>query len=266
MLVSRTVTATFLRRRLTIRAVASMIRLATILPATDGRPTSFRCENDSMVDEPEADDEGEETPDHMQQEFQFQPVSARVPERVARGVFSTGAIVLQGPDEFVIDFILKLAHPHQVVARIVLPTPVIPRFIAALEENLRIYERKYGTIPLMPQLKEPPAEPQIESIEELYAQLKLSDEMLSGCYANAVMIGHEPAEYFFDFITNIYPRSVVSARVFMAAPQAPALYDVLSRTWKKFLETRAEQPLADEEDETDDRDDEELNDDEESND
>lgn len=218
-----------------------------------------------MVDEPDAenddaDDEGENSSDHMQQEFQFQPVSARVPERVARGVFSTGAIVLQGPDEFVIDFILKLAHPHQVVARIVLPTAVIPRFIAALEENLRIYERNFGTVPQMPQLKEAPGEPQPESIEELYAQLKLPDEMLSGCYANAVMIGHAPAEYCFDFITNIYPRSVVSARVFMAAPQAPALYDVLSRTWKKFLETRSESPPSDDE-EADDRDDEELDDD-----
>jgi hypothetical protein len=206
-----------------------------------------------MADEPESGDEGEESPDHMQQEFQFQPVSARVPERVSRGVFSTGAIVLQGPDEFVIDFILKLSHPHQVVARLVLPIQVIPRFIAALEENLRIYERNFGGLPQMPMPKEgrPEAAPP-ESIEELYTQLKLSDEMLSGCYANAVMIGHAPAEFCFDFITNIYPRSVVSSRVFMAAPQAPALLDVLSRTWAKYLETRGEEPPPPDEDETDD--------------
>ena len=80
-----------------------------------------------MTDENDPDDEnsGSEEPDHLQQQFQFQPLSARVPERVARGVFSTGAIVLQGPDEFIIDFILRLAHPHQVVARIVLPVMVV---------------------------------------------------------------------------------------------------------------------------------------------
>lgn len=199
-----------------------------------------------MTDEPEPDDDDEEegSSEHMQQEFQFQPVSARVPERVAKGVFSTGAIVLQGPDEFVIDFILKLAQPHQVVARIVLPTQVVPRFIAALEQNLKIYQQNFGSVPQMPKPKDPSMgeTPPPDSIVDLYEHLKLPDEMLGGCYANAVMIGHAPAEFCFDFITNIYPRSVVSSRVFMSAPQAPALLDVLGRTWKKFLETRGQEP------------------------
>lgn len=186
--------------------------------------------------------EPEEGAEHLQQEFQFTPLSARVPERVARGVFSTGAIVLQGPDEFVIDFILKLAHPSQIVSRIVLPTQVIPRFIGALEENLKIYAQNFGGVPQMPQPKEQAGERPPDSIEELYEQLKLPDEMLGGVYANAVMIGHAPAEFCFDFITNIYPRSVVASRVFLAAPQVPALHDVLVRTWKKFLESRGEQP------------------------
>ena len=195
-------------------------------------------EEDEANDESEQPEEGGE---HLQQEFQFSPVSARVPERVARGVFSTGAIVLQGPDEFVIDFILKLGHPSQIVARIVLPTQVVPRFIGALEENLRIYAENFGGIPQMPTPKEAPADRPPDSIEELYEQLKLPDEMLAGCYANAVMIGHAPAEFCFDFITNIYPRSVVAARVFLSAPQVPALHDVLVRTWRKFLESRGEE-------------------------
>jgi hypothetical protein len=200
------------------------------------------ADEDRPEEEDEDGDEAEEGGEHLQQEFQFSPVSARVPERVARGVFSTGAIVLQGPDEFVIDFILKLGHPSQIVARIVLPTQVVPRFIAALEENLRIYAENFGGVPQMPTPKETPAERPPDSIEELYEQLKLPDEMLAGCYANAVMIGHAPAEFCFDFITNIYPRSVVAARVFLSAPQVPALHDVLIRTWKKFLESRGEEP------------------------
>lgn len=197
-----------------------------------------------MTDEndPEDEDSGSDEPDHLQQQFQFQPLSARVPERVARGVFSTGAIVLQGPDEFIIDFILRLAHPHQVVARIVLPVMVVPRFIAALQENLRIYQETFGGLPQMPTPKTPMGEPPPDSIEELYTQLKLPDELMTGCYANAVMIGHAPAEFCFDFITNIYPKSAVSSRVFLAAPQVPALLDVLIRTWKKFEETRGEEP------------------------
>lgn len=189
---------------------------------------------------PEEPQEPDDEPDHIQQEFQFTPVSARVPERVARGVFATGAIVLQGPDEFIIDFILKLAHPHQVTARIVLPISVVPRFIAALQENLRLYDQAFGGLPQMPASRVPQSDPPPDSIEELYEQLKLGDEMLAGCYANAVMIGHAAAEFCFDFIANIYPKSVVSSRVFMAAPQVPALLEVLIRTWRKFEETRGE--------------------------
>jgi hypothetical protein len=198
--------------------------------------------DDGPDDETRGDDDGKEGNDHLQQEFQFTPVSARVPEKVAKGVFATGAIVLQGPDEFIIDFILKLAHPHQVTSRVVLPVSVVPRFIAALQENLRLYEQSFGQLPQMPMARQPSGEPPPESIEDLYGQLKLPDEMLGGAYANAVMIGHAPAEFGFDFIANIYPKSVVTARVFMAAPQAPALLEVLIRTWRKFEESREEEP------------------------
>ena len=42
--------------------------------------------------------------------------------------------------------------------------------------------------------------------------------MLSGRYANAVLIRHSATEFCFDFITNFYPQSAVSARVYIAAP------------------------------------------------
>jgi hypothetical protein len=221
------------------------------------RPEEERPEDDGPDDEgPDDESSGDESSDydaddgsdegrdgeHLQQEFQFTPVSARIPERVAKGVFATGAIVLQGPDEFIIDFILKLAHPHQVTARVVLPISVVPRFIAALQENLRLYEQSFGQLPQMPVARQPVGDPPPDSIEDLYGQLKLPDDMLGGNYANAVMIGHAPAEFGFDFIANIYPKSVVTARVFMAAPQAPALLEVLIRTWRKFEETRGEEP------------------------
>ena len=41
---------------------------------------------------------------------------------------------------------------------------------------------------------------------------KMRDDIHSGSYANAVMIGHGPHEFSFDFITNFYPQSAVSAR------------------------------------------------------
>ena len=64
-------------------------------------------------------------PPHSQ-EVRHSQVSALVPKGVARGVFSTGAVVLQGQHEFIIDFLLRMTMPHQVAARIVM-TPSGPR-------------------------------------------------------------------------------------------------------------------------------------------
>lgn len=70
--------------------------------------------------------------------------------------------------------------------------------------------------------------------QEVYDDLKIKDELLSGAYANAVMIGHGPHEFSFDFITNFYPHSAVSSRVFLAAGQVPRLYDSLKGTWDQL--------------------------------
>ena len=75
-------------------------------------------------------------------------MSAVVPERVARGVFSTGAVVVQGGHEFILDFLLRMSQPQQVAARVVLPPGVVAQFIAALTDNLNNYQSKYG--PVMP--------------------------------------------------------------------------------------------------------------------
>src|SRR6185369_17655694 len=77
-------------------------------------------------------------------------------------------------------------------------------------------------------------EPAAPQIDDIYDQLKLPDEMLSGAYANAVMIGHTQWEFWFDFITTFYPRSAVSSRVFMAAPQVPRLLETLASAYQKF--------------------------------
>lgn len=70
--------------------------------------------------------------------------------------------------------------------------------------------------------------------QDIYDDLKIRDEILSGSYSNAVMIGHGPHEFSFDFITNFYPSSCVSARVFLAAGQIPRLYESLRGTWDQL--------------------------------
>ena len=83
----------------------------------------------------------------------------------------------------------------------------------------------------------PPPKPSITrhpSPQEVYDELKLKDELLSGSYSNAVMIGHGPHEFSFDFITNFYPQSAVSCRVFMAAGHVGRLLDSLKASWDQL--------------------------------
>jgi hypothetical protein len=170
-------------------------------------------------------------PSSFSQEIHHSQVSARVPEKVGRGVFSTGAMVFQGAHEFVIDFVLRMAPPHQIAARVVMSPPIVSSFIGALRENLAGYTSKFGPPPPLPVPSNPPPPP---PIEEIYNQLKLPDEMLSGVYANAVMIAHSPAEFYLDFITNFYPRSAVSCRVYLSAPQVPGLLNTLTRSFQQY--------------------------------
>ena len=189
---------------------------------------------------PEGSSDSPDGPD-KNQPVEHAPISARVPAHVSRGVFSTGVVVFNGPSETVLDFVVRLGSPHMVVARVVVSPMVLGQFIAALRENLSMYTGRFGNPPQLPAM---PAAPS-NNISDLYDELKLPDELLSGVYANAVMIGHTPGEFWFDFITNFYPRSAVSCRVFMTSPQIPGLLDTLStsfQAWQKRMSEGGEGP------------------------
>lgn len=178
-------------------------------------------------------------PGAVNEQVQHASVSARVPQHIGRGILSTGAVVFDGPHEYVIDFLQRLA-PHTVAARIALSHAVFGQFITVLRDNLKMYSNRFGAPPSLPV---PPQPPNRTSISDLYDQLKLSDEMLSGVYANAVMIGHTPSEFWFDFITTFYPRLAVSCRVFLAAQQVPGLLETLSSAQQAHQRRRTgEQP------------------------
>jgi hypothetical protein len=158
-------------------------------------------------------------------------VSARVTEKVSSGVFSSGALLLNGQNEFILDFLQRMVQPQRVVARVVMSPPSLLSFCNALEENLSMFQAKFGA----PQQLPPPPPGSVPlPIDELYAQLKIADEMLEGSYSNAVMISHSPSDFVFDFIATFYPRSVVSARVFMSASQIPPFLNTLKKGFQQF--------------------------------
>lgn len=163
----------------------------------------------------------------ISQRVAHQPVSARVPEKVARGVFSTGQLVLDSPKEFCLDFLYGLSRPYQVVARVIMAPATMSEFTSALEQNLGLYQQNFGLLPVAPTPVIPPLPPPRPTIEEIYQTFKLPDDLLPGAYANSVMISHSATEFCFDFIAGFYPTSVVTARILVSAPTAPRLLNTL---------------------------------------
>ena len=164
------------------------------------------------------------------QPFHHQPVAARVPEKVARGVYSTGQVVLDSPKEFVIDFLQGLTRPHQIVARVVVTPQTMVELRNALDQNLATYTRSFGPPAPLP----PPTPQQRPSLQEIYENFKIPDDLPGGVYANSVLIGHSPAEFFFDFISSFYPTSTVNARVFLPAPMVPRFLSTLTTCLQQF--------------------------------
>lgn len=163
-------------------------------------------------------------------QIRHQSLSARVPDAIAPGVFSTGVIIHANANEFVLDFLCRMTRPFRVAARVILPPPVMPQTIAALRENIGKFTDRFGPIPQLPK----PDNDQRPTIQEIYDDLKLPDNVLVGAYANAVMIGHTPAEFSFDFIVGFFPRSAVSARVFLSAPHVPRVLDSMTHTYNDY--------------------------------
>lgn len=157
---------------------------------------------------------------------------------------------MTGPNEFVLDFIQNLGGPAQVAARVVMPSTTIPQFIKALETNLDLYKNRFGEPPELPRPPQPTKKP---SVQQIYDDLKVPDEVMVGSYANGVMIGHGAAEFKFDFLANLVPQPAVSNRVFLAAPQVPRLLESLIKThgeWQKRVreqQERNQEPPTEEE-------------------
>lgn len=162
-------------------------------------------------------------PGTFSQKFSHAPVAARVPERVARGVFSTGVCIQDTPTEFILDFLQALSRPTAVVARVILAPAAMAGFINTLRDSLNRYAQAFG--PPTPLPKPPQNRP--PSIQEIYEHFKLPEEMYSGVYANSFVVANDPAEFAIDFITGFYPTAAVSCRVYLAAQQLPRVLDTL---------------------------------------
>jgi hypothetical protein len=181
-----------------------------------------------MMDEPKPPRPQDDKPTVHQ--HTHTPVAARVPEKVSRGVYCSGQVVMESPKELVIDFLQGLTRPFQVVSRVVVTPQTMVEFIQAYEKNLEGYIQQFGQPPTLP----PPPTDHRPTLEEIYENYKLSEDMLSGAYAHTIMIGHSPTEFVFDFITNFYPTSAVAARVYLPSAQAPRFLNTLKTSLQRY--------------------------------
>ena len=181
--------------------------------------------------------QGEPAPQNPNQPTHF---SARVPEKVGRGVYCTGQVIHDSPKEFVIDFLQGLNRPFQVVARVVMTPATMEQFIATFGENLANYEKQFGP----PHVPPTPPQDRKPTIEEIYENFKLNEEMNSGAYANNVIVGHAATEFLFDFLTAFYPTPSVGARVILPAGQAPKFLNTLKGSLEQYQKRYQKPPEA----------------------
>lgn len=79
-------------------------------------------------------------------------IQIHLPEEMAAGRYSNGAVINFSPTEFVIDFLLL--QPQQpkatVVSRVIMHPSHAARLKAALEEQIKRYESRFGKLPEPP--------------------------------------------------------------------------------------------------------------------
>ena len=67
-------------------------------------------------------------------------------------------------------------------------------------------------------------------------QVKMSDEVLKGVYANMVQVGHTPEEFILDFMNLFPPAGVVSARVIVSPGHIKRIAAALAENIKRYEE------------------------------
>ena len=67
-------------------------------------------------------------------------------------------------------------------------------------------------------------------------QVKFTDEVLKGVYANMVQVGHTPEEFILDFMNIFPPSGVVNARVILSPGHMKRLAAAMADNIKKYEE------------------------------
>lgn len=82
----------------------------------------------------------------MVEQKEPQKIQIAMPENVQGGVYSNLMQIQHTREEFILTFIMVSPPTGSVTARVIMSPGHIKRTIAALQENVKKYEEKFGTI------------------------------------------------------------------------------------------------------------------------
>jgi hypothetical protein len=77
-------------------------------------------------------------------------IKVKIADEVIRGSYANTLLVAHTAEEFVLDFILSLPPQPVCNARVLLHPGHLKRVIAALQQNLALYEAKHGSVAAAP--------------------------------------------------------------------------------------------------------------------
>jgi hypothetical protein len=72
--------------------------------------------------------------------------------------------------------------------------------------------------------------------KEQQIQVKVTDEVLKGVYANMVQIGHTAEEFIFDFMNLFPPTGIVTARVMVSPGHIKRIAAAIAENIKGYEE------------------------------
>jgi hypothetical protein len=80
-----------------------------------------------------------------------QQIKVELKEPEAEGIYSNWVMITYSPSEFVIDFgrILPGLPKTRIYSRIVMTPQHVKRLLGTLEQNIKVYEEKFGEIKLL---------------------------------------------------------------------------------------------------------------------
>ena len=73
-------------------------------------------------------------------------IKVNFPQQLQGGAYANNMLVIHTKEEFVMDFLMVAPPTGAVTARVIISPGHMKRIIAALQENVKKYEQKFGSI------------------------------------------------------------------------------------------------------------------------